>query len=61
MIDVFGGNEEKIMTMLDSIKAWADVNHLLSKKSDTSVIISEEGSWRGSAMMDHRPQTEDGY
>ncbi|EIE80009.1 hypothetical protein G6F46_011652 [Rhizopus delemar] len=59
--DVFGGNEEKIMTMLDSIKAWADVNHLLSKKSDTSVIISEEGSWRGSAMMDHRPQTEDGY
>ncbi|KAG1056800.1 hypothetical protein G6F43_001327 [Rhizopus delemar] len=60
--DVFGGNEEKIMTMLDAIKDWADANYLKPrKKSDNSVLISEQGSWRGSAMMDHCPKTEDEY
>jgi hypothetical protein len=59
---VFGGNEEKIMTMLDAIKDWADANYLKPrKKSDNSVLISEQGNWRGSAMMDHCPKTEDEY
>ncbi|KAG1472815.1 hypothetical protein G6F56_001312 [Rhizopus delemar] len=63
--DVFGGNEEKILTMLDSIRYWAESNHIVpTKKSNTSVLISGEGSWRGSAMMDYRPQanlSEDEY
>lgn len=52
---MFGGNEDKILTMLDAIKEWADANYL--KKSDTSVLISKDSGWRGSAMMDHRPHT----
>lgn len=66
--DVFGGNEMKIITMLDAIKAWADMNYPISaslssdilpttspnKKSDTSVLIGKNSGWRGSAMMDQR-------
>ncbi|KAI9262062.1 hypothetical protein BY458DRAFT_515339 [Sporodiniella umbellata] len=40
--DVFGGNEERILTMLDSIRSWAEINY------------SHEQSWRGSAMLDGR-------
>jgi hypothetical protein len=64
LLDVFGGNEMKIITMLDAIKAWADDNYpvsrasrnemLPSKKSDTSVLIGKNSGWRGSAMMDQR-------
>lgn len=64
-IDVFGGNEIKIMTMLDAIKTWADNNypetnhqHAQSKQSDTSVLIEKNSGWRGSAMMDHRAHNE---
>lgn len=65
-LDVFGGNEEKIITMLDAIKTWADHTYPMnittikndlvppSKKSDTSVLIGKDSGWRGSAMMDNR-------
>ncbi|GAA5816418.1 hypothetical protein MFLAVUS_009947 [Mucor flavus] len=63
--DVFGGNEIKIMTMLDAIKTWADNNYpetnhhrAQSKQSDTSVLIEKNSGWRGSAMMDHRAHNE---
>ncbi|KAI8638759.1 hypothetical protein BD408DRAFT_422512 [Parasitella parasitica] len=60
--DVFGGNEEKIITMLDAIKAWAENTYPMNttaisngpKKSDTSVLIGGDSGWRGSAMMDTR-------
>ncbi|CEP17308.1 hypothetical protein [Parasitella parasitica] len=60
--DVFGGNEEKIITMLDAIKAWAENTYPMNttaisnctKKSDASVLIDEDSGWRGSAMMDTR-------
>lgn len=69
-IDVFGGNEVKIITMLDAIKTWADrqypmnePNHheqeaVFTKKSDTSVLINKNSGWRGSAMMDNRLSNE---
>ncbi|RCI04627.1 polar growth protein [Rhizopus stolonifer] len=61
-IDVFGGNEEKIMTMLDAIKEWADANYTSPKKQhNASVLISEEDAWRGSAMMDQTPLSDDEY
>lgn len=56
IIDVFGGNEIKIMTMLDAIKTWADNNYPETKhdkQSDTSVLIDKNSGWRGSAMMAH--------
>lgn len=74
IIDVFGGNETKIITMLDAIKTWADRqypnnhgfdNHMneeeavFTKKSDTSVLINKNSGWRGSAMMDNRLSDED--
>ncbi|EPB89725.1 hypothetical protein HMPREF1544_03388 [Mucor circinelloides 1006PhL] len=74
--DVFGGNEEKIITMLDAIKTWADhtypmnttaiKNDMMSppptKKSDTSVLIGKDSGWRGSAMMDNRHTfSDDGF
>lgn len=74
--DVFGGNEAKIITMLDAIKVWADNNYPMNKygtrndtptssstkKSDTSVVIGKDSGWRASAMMDHRHAvTDKGY
>ncbi|KAG2214981.1 hypothetical protein INT46_010792 [Mucor plumbeus] len=72
--DVFGGNEEKIITMLDAIKTWADHTYPMnttaikndmmppSKKSNTSVLIGKDSGWRGSAMMDNRHTfSDDGF
>ncbi|GAN10492.1 conserved hypothetical protein [Mucor ambiguus] len=74
--DVFGGNEEKIITMLDAIKTWADHTYPMNttaiksdmmapppaKKSDTSVLIGKDSGWRGSAMMDNRHTfSDDGF
>lgn len=73
--DVFGGNEEKIITMLEAIKTWADHTYPMNgtaikndvmappaKKSDTSVLIGKDSGWRGSAMMDNRHTfSDDGF
>ncbi|KAI8988214.1 hypothetical protein BDF20DRAFT_311967 [Mycotypha africana] len=67
--DVFGGNEPKIITMLEAIKSWADERYPVKtsisqsspsmKKSETSVLIDKKSGWRGSAMMDNRISLSD--
>ncbi|KAG0182149.1 polar growth protein [Apophysomyces sp. BC1034] len=54
--DIFGGNEEKIMDMLDAIKTWAeDVDREQEEQSPVDHISLDTGSdWRSSAMTDHR-------
>jgi hypothetical protein len=59
MLDVFGGNEEKIMAMLDAIKDWSQ--QYTKKSSPDAVLIDKNSGWRGSAMMDHRSYSDDDY
>lgn len=62
-IDVFGGNEAKIITMLDAIKVWADVNYAeKTTQLNTSAPIAKNSGWRASAMMDHpRSISDEGF
>jgi hypothetical protein len=59
LVDVFGGNEEKIMAMLDAIKDWSQ--QYTKKPSPDAVLIDKNSGWRGSAMMDHRSYSDDDY
>ncbi|KAI8393937.1 uncharacterized protein BYT42DRAFT_552768 [Radiomyces spectabilis] len=56
--DVFSGNEEKILDMVDAIKTWAD--GLSFEKKQDSVPIDKNSGWRGSAMLDQRISQEHG-
>lgn len=46
--DVFGGNEEKILDMVDAIRTWADVNGY-----DEKTVGREEGEDTSSSIADH--------
>ncbi|KAI7889824.1 uncharacterized protein EV154DRAFT_445700 [Mucor mucedo] len=61
--DVFGGNEAKIITMLDAIKVWADANYATQEPQlKTSAPIAKNSGWRASAMMEHpRSLSDEGF
>ncbi|CAO3611781.1 unnamed protein product [Cunninghamella blakesleeana] len=54
--DIFGGNEEKIMDMVDAIKTWADVNGYGEKPT-----IKEEGEDTSSSIVDEDEDEESAY
>ncbi|CAO3642457.1 unnamed protein product [Cunninghamella echinulata] len=43
--DVFGGNEEKILDMVDAIKTWAEVNGYGEKAVDETSSIDQEDAY----------------